>query len=48
MVKYLSRYALWAVVLATCLLAAANASKAPVPTCNSPKIAFQDWPISLH
>jgi hypothetical protein len=26
----------------------AHSSKAPVPTCNSPKIALQDLPISLH
>ena len=48
MVKYLSRYACLALVLAICLLATVHASKVPLPSCNSPKIALQDWPISLH
>ena len=49
MVKYLSRGgSLTLLVLACTAALALSYSKAPVPTCNSLKIGYQDWPISLH
>jgi hypothetical protein len=48
MVKYLSRSPkLWLLCLAL-LFSLISASKVPVPTCTSPKVALQDFPISLH
>lgn len=49
MVKYLPGSALWLLLgLALLLTVVSPASKAPVPTCNSPKINLLDFPISLH
>lgn len=48
MVKYLSRSPTTFLILAALLLSLAAASVAPVPTCNSPRIALQDLPISLR
>jgi hypothetical protein len=48
MVEYLSRSPkLWLFFVAV-LLSVAAASKVPVPSCNSPKINLQDYPISLQ
>jgi hypothetical protein len=48
MVKYLSRSPTTFLLLAALLLSLAAASVAPVPTCNSPRTALQDLPISLR
>ena len=48
MVKYLSRRGSFTILLLAVFVALAITSKAPVPTCNSLKIGYQDWPISLH
>lgn len=48
MVKYLSRSGGSALLVLAAVLCAALASKVPVPTCNSPRISFNDFPISLQ
>lgn len=48
MVKYLSKGRGLTILLLAAIVTIAAASKTPVPTCNSPKIALQDLPISLQ
>lgn len=48
MVKYLSRSGAKALLVLAAVLCAVLASKVPTPTCNSPKITFNDFPISLQ
>lgn len=48
MVKYLSRSRGPALLVLAAVLCAVLASKVPIPTCNSPKVTFNDFPISLQ
>jgi len=48
MVEYLSRSSKLWLLLAAVLLSLAAASRVPVPSCSSPKINLQDFPISLQ
>jgi hypothetical protein len=48
MVDYLSRSPKLWLFFAALLLSLATASKAPIPSCNSPRIALQDFPISIQ
>jgi hypothetical protein len=48
MVKYLLQTPIKFVLIITLLTFAQSASKQPIPTCNSPKVNLQNFPISLQ
>lgn len=48
MVKYLSGMIGKTLLVLALIISIAVASKVPIPSCSSPRVAFNDFPISLR